>query len=171
MRWLENGGPQFGYGDLTDGGEVDPAKYFYTCNISVKNEFLLKNGLFDEDFPAAAFEDAELGYRLKAKGLRLTFDRKALGWHRHYTSLKDACGRMVKVGEARDIFNRKICSTSEANIFSPLRKPLRALKLALYYPLALFFEKRKISARIFRYVLSYYYREGLEKARRSVLGK
>ena len=40
--------------------------------------FLTENGLFDEEFPCASFEDIELGYRLKTVDLKLFFDRKAV---------------------------------------------------------------------------------------------
>lgn len=169
MEWLENGGPQFNYPALIDGGEADPARFFYTCNLSLKKDFLINNGIFDEDFPAAGFEDVELGHRLKGRGLTLIFNKKAAGWHQHYTSLKDACERMVRVGEARELFNRKIGrQQQEIPPSSTIRRSLRAFKLSLYYFIARFLEKRKIAEGVFRYVLSYYYFAGMERSRRAI---
>lgn len=160
MYWLENGGPQFGFNQLEDGAEADPRGYFYTCNISLKRRFLNEKGLFDEEFPYAAFEDSELGYRLRGAGLKLFFDRKAYAWHHHYTSLNDACGRMIKVGESRKILNRKIGLPALEPAPALIRLLLKKLKICLYYPLAKYFEKRKVSAGIFRYVMAYYYAKG-----------
>jgi len=77
MQWLENGGPQFSFRSIKDKNNVNGAVFFYTSNISVKRCFLLENDeLFDEDFPYAAHEDSELGYRLSKKGLMLTYNEK-----------------------------------------------------------------------------------------------
>jgi len=165
MFWLENGGPQFSFNRLEDGGEADPRLYFYTCNISLKRRFLTGNGLFDEEFPYAAYEDMELGCRLKAAGLKLFFDRKAVAWHHHYTSLEGACKRMIKVGESKKILNRKIGQS----VFEPrtpfIRRILKIFKISVYYPLAVLFEKRKVAAGIFLYVMDYYCALGVEKSR------
>ncbi|MFH2138176.1 MAG: glycosyltransferase [Candidatus Omnitrophota bacterium] len=56
---------------------------FITCNISVKKDFLVENGLFDEDFPYAAHEDRELGHRLGKKGLRIMYNPDACVYHYH----------------------------------------------------------------------------------------
>lgn len=165
MRWLENGGPQFNFNELTDGAEADPCKSFYTCNISLKRKFLLENGLFDEDFPSAAFEDLELGGRLKGAGLKLFLDRKAAAWHHHYTSLKDACSRMVRIGELKRIMNRKT-GLPEQEPKSPLiRRVFKVVKIGLYYPIAVFFERRKVVGGIYKYVMEYHRARGVENSR------
>ncbi|MCG2725690.1 MAG: glycosyltransferase family 2 protein [bacterium] len=164
MHWLENGGPQFSFNELENGAEADPCR-FYTCNISLKRRFLTKNGLFDEEFPYAAFEDVELGYRLKAAGLKLFFNRKAVAWHHHYTSLEDACKRMIKVGESKKILNRKIGLSAYEPKTLFIRRVMNIFKISLYYPLAVFFEKRMIAAGIFKYVMNYYYTLGVERSR------
>jgi len=128
---------------------------------------LTGNGLFDEDFPYAAFEDMELGLRLGGKGLSLFFNRAAVGWHYHYTSLEDACARMIKVGEAGELFKEK---TGKARNASGARaslalKILRALKFRLYYRLAEFFEKRAVKAPVFGYVMDYCCRTGAGRCR------
>jgi glycosyltransferase involved in cell wall biosynthesis len=165
MRWLEDGGPQFSFNTLRDGGEADPRGFFYTCNVSLKRAFLLEKGLFDEDFPYAAFEDSELGYRLIPAGLRLIFDRSASAWHRHYTSLGAACARMVKVGESKRLLNIKTGRPPFEPPPGPVRRRLKIFKLAVYYALALFFEKRARADAVFKYVMEYYFERGVERSR------
>jgi len=162
MRWLENGGPQFHFWQIKDRIEVDAQNYFYTSNISLKRKFLLENnGFFDEEFPYAAFEDNELGYRLKKAGMILNYNKEAVGYHYQYTSLNDACRRMIKVGEARIILAKKI---KEEQIYHPkplFRKILSKIKFIFYYLIAKFYEKRGIRENIFRYVMEHYYLIGI----------
>ncbi|HBB65751.1 MAG: hypothetical protein A2X28_06015 [Elusimicrobia bacterium GWA2_56_46] len=167
MKWLESSGLQFGYGALEDGSGADPARFFYTSNLSVKRAFLTANGLFDEDFPYAAFEDMELGLRLGGKGLSLFFNRAAVGLHYHYTSLEDACARMIKVGEAGELLKEKTGKPRNApGARAPLAlQILRALKFRLYYRLAEFFEKRAVKAPVFGYVMDYCCRTGAGRYR------
>src|SRR3989338_8732025 len=90
MRWLENGGPQFHFWQINDKIEIESSYFFYMCNVSVKRNFLVKAGvLCDEDFPYAAYEDTELGMRLKARGLILKYNKNAVGYHDHYNLLRD----------------------------------------------------------------------------------
>lgn len=55
--------------------------FFATGNSSVAKVFLLKAGLFDEDFFEYGWEDLELGLRLKKMGLRAVKNSKAIGYH------------------------------------------------------------------------------------------
>lgn len=106
MKWLEESGTQFAYGDLQGKKETDYT-HLYTSNVSFKNNFLLKNGLFDEDFPFAAYEDLELGYRLKKKGLRILYNCRAIAYHYHLVSMRDVEKRMIRVGQSARILFRK----------------------------------------------------------------
>src|SRR3989338_5041640 len=49
-------------------------KFFYTSNVSLKKEFLLEHGLFNEMFKDAVYEDIELAYRLEKKGFKIYFN-------------------------------------------------------------------------------------------------
>lgn len=135
MEWMELAGVLFGYGFLLPGEEVS-FWYFYTCNISVKRQFLMKNGMFDENFRAAAFEDTELGYRLINKGLRLLYNPEATGYHYRRFSYADACRREELVCAARVLFD-----TTEAGRYLKARaacaKPItlkQRLKRAIITP-------------------------------------
>jgi len=61
---------------------------FDTANVSVRKDFLLEVGLFDESFSAYGWQDIELGYRLIKRGLKRKKNRSALGYH--YKGEKDS---------------------------------------------------------------------------------
>ena len=88
MEWLGLAGPLFDYHSLSRGMQVDVA-HFYSNNVSLKVEFLRKNGTFDEDFRTYGWEDTELGYRLIRRGLRLLYNPNAVGYHYKYISFAD----------------------------------------------------------------------------------
>lgn len=101
LKWLECGA-QFGYSLIKNPGDVS-YKFFYSSNISLKKQFLLDYGLFDEDFRYAAYEDIELGYRLKKHGLRILYDKEAKAYHEHdiykasFMKRTELAGRALKV--------------------------------------------------------------------------
>ncbi len=105
MRWwIEN---RFRF-DVLLTGKVEPDfTFFYTCNISVKRDFLLEHGMFDEGFRKAAYEDTELAYRLRGAGLTLHFVPEALAYHKHPTDLALACRRMRVIGRWSVLFEAK----------------------------------------------------------------
>ena len=105
LRWLEHGA-QFAYPLIQDPTDV-PYRFFYSSNISLKKGFLLKHGLFDEDFPHAALEDFELGYRLSKAGLRIIYDPKAVAYHDHLMDQMGFARRSRLAGEALCILHRK----------------------------------------------------------------
>jgi GT2 family glycosyltransferase len=92
MRWYGERGGLFKYRRL-QGLEKVPFEFFYTCNLSLKTEFLRTCGQFDEDFKTAAFEDIELGYRLNKKGLQIMYNPAAVGYHYQFFSFASACRR------------------------------------------------------------------------------
>ncbi len=113
MRWLENGGPQFKFWAIDDPYHVS-WRHLITANISFKRKFLLEHGFFDEDFPYAAYEDTELGYRLNKKGLSIVFNKEAIGYHYHPTTIDDAIKRMRNVGVSNKIFLDKTYKTGRS---------------------------------------------------------
>ena len=163
MRWLENGGPQFSFWELKHQEEANPEKYFYTANISLKKSFLLQNGVFDESFSYAAYEDTELAFRLKKKGLVLKYNERALGYHNHYTSLEDGCRRMIKVGESFPLLAARTGHEYSLKK-SFFKKIIGRVKFEVYYVLAKFCEHRMIKKNIFGYVMDYCKFIGFERA-------
>jgi glycosyltransferase involved in cell wall biosynthesis len=94
MHWLEHGGPLFHYDEIDDPGDVT-WKMLYTANVSLKRDFLEP---FDTGLPI--FEDSELAYRLRRRGLRIRYDADALGWHQREETPERTERRMREVGQA-----------------------------------------------------------------------
>lgn len=66
------------------------AAFFATGNASIRREYLLKAGLFDETFEEYGWEDLELGHRLKKFGLKAVKEPAAEGYHlKHPFSVKN----------------------------------------------------------------------------------
>lgn len=96
----------FRFKDFTGLTEV-PYYRFWACNISVKRNFVMQNGLFREAkgrAGPASHEDPELGYRLHRAGLRIFFDPLALGYHNHIVTRVEACKRAYQQGLNFDEF-------------------------------------------------------------------
>jgi glycosyltransferase involved in cell wall biosynthesis len=100
MEWLGLDGVLFRYRFLLPGQDAS-FQYFYSCNLSVKREFLMKNGMYDENFQGYGYEDTELGYRLISKGLRVLYNPEAIGYHYKRFSYADVCRREELVCAAR----------------------------------------------------------------------
>jgi len=103
IEYLYISGHQFAYPSLINGKEVS-FEYYYTTNLSLPREKIIEIGGFDEEFPSAAFEDIELGYRLSQKGFKLIYNQNAVTLHKHPTDLSQFIERSFRVGEAAIIF-------------------------------------------------------------------
>jgi GT2 family glycosyltransferase len=79
-RWIDWSSLHFDYDTIRDGDAGWPR--FYSCNVSLKRDFFLAAGGFDEDF-IYNYEDLDAGYRLGQHGLVLHFDASAVAWHLH----------------------------------------------------------------------------------------
>ncbi|NIM99454.1 MAG: glycosyltransferase [candidate division Zixibacteria bacterium] len=79
---------------------------FYTCNVSVKKTFLLKYGLFEEKIHLL-HEDLELAERLSHNGLKIIYNPRALGYHRHYLEEKDYLSSAKREGKSLVIWYQK----------------------------------------------------------------
>jgi glycosyltransferase involved in cell wall biosynthesis len=109
MRHIDGrGGQQFGYARLRDGQEVD-FRHFYTSNISFKRGILDRlDRWFDPDFTYAAYEDAELAYRLTERcGLRIRFDAAARAGHSHAYGVRAFAERQYRCGLMAAVLLRK----------------------------------------------------------------
>ena len=105
MDYINDYGLQFGYKLIKDGDEV-PFNFFYTSNISI-DRVLLAEHPFDTTFPAAAWEDIELAFRLKELGLRIVYNARAVTRHHHPISIDSFARRQYTVGKSGAIFYRK----------------------------------------------------------------
>jgi glycosyltransferase involved in cell wall biosynthesis len=92
------GAQQFSYHYLRDGEEYD-YRHLYTANVSLKTEFVrAEETRFDTEFPYAAMEDVELGYRLARRGLRIRFAASPAGYHYHYHTIWTFAVRQYRAG-------------------------------------------------------------------------
>ncbi|MBK5260309.1 MAG: hypothetical protein JJE51_11995, partial [Thermoanaerobaculia bacterium] len=105
MDYINDFGLQFGYKLIKD-GEVVPYNFFYTSNISI-DRALIASQPFDTTFPAAAWEDIELAYRLEAKGLKIRYNAAAVTRHYHQMTVDSFARRQFTVGKSGAIFYRK----------------------------------------------------------------
>jgi len=97
MRYLAPEGPQFYFKSLERGHAI-PYTALYASNLSAPRGWFREDP-FDESFPAAAFEDTELGYRWARKGRRVVYWDAALCYHRHhYDSLEPFLRRQELAG-------------------------------------------------------------------------
>jgi glycosyltransferase involved in cell wall biosynthesis len=101
MSWYGEYGALFGYSLLKDNQEVDP-RFFYSCNISLKRNFLMARGMFDETL--TVLEDYELGYRLNRQGLQLFFRKSALAYHYQVFTFRQACDRLERYSSGLNAF-------------------------------------------------------------------
>ncbi len=106
MEWL-NSGVQFDFDQITSPEDV-PGSCFYTANVSAKRSFLVANGGFDESFVHAAFEDIELGLRLKQAGMRLVYDPGAVVEHFHPYDLPSSLRRMRTLGRSAVLLHERV---------------------------------------------------------------
>lgn len=105
MDYINDWGLQFGYG-MIEHGTVVPFNFFYTSNISIDREVLAAHP-FDTSFPAAAWEDIELAYRLNAKGLAIHYNARAVTRHYHQMTVRSFARRQYAVGKSGAIFYEK----------------------------------------------------------------
>jgi len=98
-------GPQFRYATIRDPLNCG-YQFFYSSNISLER-YWFDLEQFDETFPYACFEDADLGYRLQKRGLRIVLHRPALAWHDHPIRFRDFLHRIRQMGESNVIFYYK----------------------------------------------------------------
>jgi GT2 family glycosyltransferase len=78
MKWLEHG-IQFDF-DSIDGIEASWA-HLYGANSSLKRSFIERVGPYEEERLPYGYEDLDWGYRAKAHGLRVFFNRSAIVDH------------------------------------------------------------------------------------------
>ncbi len=80
LRWLDWSRTQFDFG--ADEHGVAGFGRFVSSNVSLKREFFLDAGGFDEDF-GYYYEDLECAYRLDEHGMVLRYEPRALARHLH----------------------------------------------------------------------------------------
>ena len=105
MDYINDYGLQFGY-RLIEHDTVVPFNFFYTSNISISRQVIAAHP-FDTSFPAAAWEDIELAYRLDELGLKIHYNAHAVTRHHHPMTVASFARRQFTVGRSGAIFLQK----------------------------------------------------------------
>jgi glycosyltransferase involved in cell wall biosynthesis len=107
MRHIDGpGAQQFSYGVFAPGEEYD-FRHFYTSNVSLRRSLLAEEpDGFSTDFRWAAFEDAELAYRLSRRGMRIFYHPAAVAWHHHHYDARSFFVRQLRCGEMAEVLFR-----------------------------------------------------------------
>jgi hypothetical protein len=123
MKYIDGpGAQQFSYYWLKNGSTYD-YRHFYTSNISLKTDFLRSSAqLFDLDFKYAAFEDAELAFRLTRLGLRIIYFANIRVNHYHYHTIWSFSKRQFICGLMACVFVQKHPSAAPAILKANLPK-------------------------------------------------
>jgi cellulose synthase/poly-beta-1,6-N-acetylglucosamine synthase-like glycosyltransferase len=102
-----------------------------TYSASFRREVLITIGLFDESFPVANNEDAELSYRLCAAGYLLEFNPRALVYHLHPNSFAKYFRLKFTRGYWRMVVYRKYPEKALKDTYTPVIIKLQTLTAAL----------------------------------------
>lgn len=167
-KWWDDG-HQFKYQRIDNREQITDRPYlnFYPTNLSVKKEFLIKCGLFDETFfidGHIGYEDTELGYRLWQAGMKLFYDPSLTVSHHHLRTLKDICNQSYYKGQLAKVLYSKHPELEKV-FKDDLKFKLSLLvvnpaTIKILEPLALYCEKRFRSGLLFWVVCRYYYNHG-----------
>ncbi len=82
--------------------------FFWSGHVSLKREFMLNHGMFDETPVLHPLEDMECGYRLWKSGLRLQYLRAASGGHAHKMNSASIPNLGRRLGRAQHALGFKI---------------------------------------------------------------
>lgn len=105
MRYItEIGQFLFSYHNIKNGQELD-FTYFWGGRTSCKRSFLVKHGVFNQDF-RYIIEDIELGFRLSKFGLRVIYNKKARSYMLRPITYEQFCLRCERQGRALELFSR-----------------------------------------------------------------
>ncbi len=133
LEFVNRNGEQFAYGRFRDGDELT-FNCLYTSNVSVSRT-CLGDRPFDPAFTAAAWEDAELGYRLARAGVRLYYREAARAWHFHPMTMRSFLRRQRTVGRSIATLYRLHPELGSDPLMPPARAPHWFATARAYMPL------------------------------------
>lgn len=176
MKYIAEKGPLYGYGMIKN--ELDlPFAFLYSANFSIHKSVLIENGMFDERF-SQYFEDSELGFRLKKKGLKIILNKKAAACHFHRVGIFSFLKRQELAGYSAVKFYLKCPELKNflfpgsgiisfykkgkllLSKFPPVPRILYSCAAAFIEPIKLIRYSREV---IYSLLLSYAYGKGLRK--------
>lgn len=96
----EEGGQQFNFGLIKKKNPENIGwEHFWSSNVSIKRNFMLTYGLFNDNiFKHAMWEDIELGHRLYMAGMQLHFLENCKAYHEHRINYEEFAERQRMVG-------------------------------------------------------------------------
>jgi cellulose synthase/poly-beta-1,6-N-acetylglucosamine synthase-like glycosyltransferase len=103
-----------------------------TYSAAFRREKFLEIGGFDVSFPVACAEDAELSYRMSARGWKMKFAPDAIVYHTHPDTLTKYLAKKYKFAYWRMLAVRKNPNKALADSHTP-----QLMKLQLLFPPAL----------------------------------
>ena len=77
------------------------------ANTSIKKEFVIQAGLFDEDFKYHCWDDWELGLRLSKLGMNSALVMESHAIHNHDVQINGRFQAMQQAGESCKIYENK----------------------------------------------------------------
>jgi GT2 family glycosyltransferase len=131
MRLMAPNGPFFNFRKLKS-REEPLHRFFYTANLSITKE-TLGSERFDERFTTAAFEDTELGFRLRQKGVDLIYRPELVVYHHHPMSAHDLRQRLKTLAEGQLVLGN-VQPSLRATRLDKLKAKLLELFVALWLP-------------------------------------
>ena len=135
MEWVEETGTLFGLPFLqyTAEQQVD---FFYGANASLKKDFLLSAGPFEERFIYDSCDDYNMGQRLKKLGLDSFIVPLAAAIHEHDVTLEQRLMNLEQAGKSSVLLDMKypdnISWINDRNVSIPALKDEAKLNLKKY---------------------------------------
>jgi GT2 family glycosyltransferase len=131
MRFMAPNGPLFNFKKL-EATEEPLHRFFYTANLSITKETLGAER-FDERFTTAAFEDTELGFRLRQRGVVLVYRPDLVVYHNHPMSACDLLRRLKTLDEGRRVLGQ-VQPSLRASLSDRLKANLLKLFVTCFLP-------------------------------------
>jgi GT2 family glycosyltransferase len=171
MVWLEHG-TQNAYGALAGAAWVDPQRYMYGANVSLKRSLAVHVGGYDaQRFPGYGWEDVEFGIRLASAGFRLFYEPTARARHVHSHTVSSFLTRQRAAG--RSLVTLQTLHPQSA-VWSPKVSTARWLSRRVLYPqplrflaqvCATFASRRWILPRLYAVVSGWAFTDGVQEQR------
>lgn len=158
MRWYGEYGGLFAFSRLKDNHRISP-RFFYSCNISLKRQFLMSQGGFTETL--TVLEDNELGYRLAQHGMKLFFRSAALGYHYQTFTFEQSCRRLERYCSGLDAFlktaaGRALARRRRSLLFRGAENMVRLIAPLFSGSLSVIDSDRKLPNAIYRLLYWHY---------------
>jgi glycosyltransferase involved in cell wall biosynthesis len=103
------------------------------CNFAIKKFIFEKYGMFDESFPIASAEEAELSHRLLKNGVRIKYFDDLIVYHEPRKNLKSFIKWHIYRGRGNYYFHKKIGNVNKYLLLK-LRYVYKVIRVNLFKP-------------------------------------